>query len=151
MRSHLEEILAVRKWNRELLLKVLEETTFDPAQRNAFHNFEAQQMLRAAFNCISILGPVSFKNPKPVGTLARELMDKNWAKLYNAFQKETEERYDFINGRQILIEAVKTMNVEQRDHLERLYRLPMNAVMDNDVYSLNLTPMVSWLPDDLSR
>lgn len=149
--DHVKEILEVRSWNRELMLRILEERNFNPGKRSAFHNFESQQILRAAFNCIFTLARVSYKDPKPRNTIAAEIMVDNWVKIYNAFYHAAEEQFDFITARKILIEAVKTMNVEQRYDLERLWRLPQDAIAENDIYALQHDPTVSWLPEDLKK
>lgn len=149
--DHVTEILEARKWIRELLLRILEERSYDPSKRSAFHNLQSQQILRAAFNCIFSLSAVAYDDEKPRNTLAAELMVNNWSDIYNAFQCAAEQKFDFIEARGILIKAVKQMNVEQRYDQERLWRLPQDAIMDDEVYSLQPGPMVSWLREDLRK
>lgn len=150
MKNSLEqEMLTVRKFNRELLLAILDDQGFPKEERNALTNIMSLSRIKAALAVIEELYKVGYE-PIYRSTVTDSMRSASWKENHDQLMKAMEYDNDMVAARGLLINAVRSMCVEQKADLGRLLMIKNFSVLHSfDWYSIQSLGDVNWLPEDL--
>lgn len=150
--THEQEITKVREFLRTILLGILEADTFDPAIRNTTENMVSQSMLRAFFNVLKALYDTGYQDMDTLQCPLRQLRHNTSKAIHNfhdALLKAADINGDFIVAREILIQRIQEVEIEQKFHIAKLLRAEPSTIRTPELYQLQAAPMVTWIPDEL--
>ena len=146
-----QELLAVRRFNRELLLAALDATNFQQEERSATTNIKSKNVICVALRIAGTLYSVGYNGYPYTSKITESIRSLNWQALYDKIMKAAEYGTDYHRTRELLIEAVRSMDVEQKKDLQRIMSVAKMSAFTSceEIYNIQSKADVTWLPEDL--
>ncbi len=144
-------MLLVRKFNKDLLLAVLDSENFPNEERTAANNIKSRAVCKAAFRTLQELWKAGYEQYPYSSPMVEAIRSISWKEIYENIMSAVEYDNDFMVARGLLIKAVSEMCIEQKADIKRLLSISqMSAFISKEpLYSIKALDDATWIPKDL--